>query len=222
MHPFVHLSVVFWLYMVLQYQSSMSSNFLVFYTSGGISSSPAAFIFLIFLCTKSSSSSINCPSLISSWLLIIFVIGSSITFGGFQSKFSKCCFHRCIRSSWLVVFFLALVVLTLPSTHFVYCLPCYPRLFMFSRVSNLIDLILYVCSCMYTLANSFCALLSFWVLILVGFLLLHRGAVFMSGRFFLTANVSHGTLGLALCLVGMYSIAALRRQWRSSHILHSE
>ena len=30
----------------------------------------------------------------------------------------------------------------------------------------------------------------------------------MSARFFLTANVSHGTLGLALCLVGMHSAAA--------------
>ena len=40
MHPFIHLSIGFWLYTVLQCRSSMSSNCLVFHTSGGISSSP--------------------------------------------------------------------------------------------------------------------------------------------------------------------------------------
>ena len=63
MHPFVHLSIGFWLYTALQCQSSMSSNCLVFYTSGGISSSPTAFLFLIFLSTESSSSCVNDPSL---------------------------------------------------------------------------------------------------------------------------------------------------------------
>ena len=58
------------------------------------------------------------------------------------------------------------------------------------------------------LANSFCTFLSFSALILVGFLLLHLEAVFTSAHFFLTANVYHGTLGLALCLVGMHSAAA--------------
>ena len=57
------------------------------------------------------------------------------------------------------------------------------------------------------LANSFCAL-SFRALILVGFLLLHLEAVFTSACFFLTSNVSYGTLGLSLCLVGMHSAAA--------------
>ena len=55
MHLFVHLSIVFWLYTALQYRSSMSSNSLVFHTSGGISSSPPAFLFKIFLNTESSS-----------------------------------------------------------------------------------------------------------------------------------------------------------------------
>ena len=32
----------------------------------------------------------------------------------------------------------------------------------------------------------------------------------MSVHFFLTTNVSHGTLGLALCLVGMHSAAAFK------------
>ena len=46
MQPFVPL--MFWLYTVLQYQNSMSSNFLVLYTSGAISSIPVAFLFFYF------------------------------------------------------------------------------------------------------------------------------------------------------------------------------
>ena len=65
----------------------MSSNFLVFHTSGGILSSPAAFLFLIFLSTESSSSCVSCPSLMSNCLQIILVVGSCVTFGGFPSKF---------------------------------------------------------------------------------------------------------------------------------------
>ena len=54
--PFFHLSIVFWLYTALQYESCRSSNFIVFHSFGGISSSPVAFMFLIFFCTTSSSS----------------------------------------------------------------------------------------------------------------------------------------------------------------------
>ena len=43
---------------------------------------------------------------------------------------------------------------------------------------------------------------------MVGLLQLHFETVFMSAHFVLTANVSHGTLGLVLCLVGIYSAAA--------------
>ena len=45
-------------------------------------------------------------------------IGSFVTFRGFPYKFSKCCFHRCIYSSWLVAFSLALAVLFLLLTSF--------------------------------------------------------------------------------------------------------
>ena len=82
---------------------------------------PCFFPILIFLGTESSSSCVNCPSSMSHWLLIIFVIGSCVTFGGFPSKFSKCCFHRCIRSSWLVAFSLAFTVLFLLLTSFAVC-----------------------------------------------------------------------------------------------------
>ena len=143
MLSFVHLFIVFWLYMALQYQSSMLLNSLVFHTSGGISSSPAAFLFLIFLSAESSSSCVNCPSLMSNSLLIILMIGPFVTFGGFLSKFSKCCFHSCI------LFFLAVgsqfsFCSAFHSAYFIYRLPCYPRLSIFNKVSNLINLILYV------------------------------------------------------------------------------
>ena len=116
----------------------MSSNCLVFHTSGGISSSPAAFLFLIFLRTEMSSSCGNGPSLMSNCLLIILVIGSCVTFGGFPSRFSKCCFHSFILSCWFAAFSFTLAVLFLPLTSF-YCLPGYPRLSIFHRVSNLSD-----------------------------------------------------------------------------------
>ena len=89
----------------------MSSNSLVFNTSGDISSSPASILFLIFLSTELISSCVNCLSLLYNCLLIILVIGSCVTFGVFPSEFSKCCFHRCIRSSGLVAFSLAFAVL---------------------------------------------------------------------------------------------------------------
>ena len=99
----------------------MSSNCLVFHTSGGISSSPAAFLFLIFLRTESSSTCVNCPSLMSNCLLIIQVIGSCVIFGGFPCRFSKCCFHSFILSCWFVAFSLALAVFFLLLTSFIVC-----------------------------------------------------------------------------------------------------
>ena len=208
MHPFVHLSIVYWLYKAWQCWSSMSLNSLVFHTSGSISASPAAFLFLIFLSTELSFSCVNCLSLMSNWLLIIFVIGSCVTFGSFPSKFSKCCFHRCIRPSWLVAFSLAFAVLFLLLTLFTVCQP------ILDSLSSTMSLILSIWFCMYSvcsfsymLANSFCAFLSFRALILVGFLLLHLEAVSTSAHFFLAANVSHGTLDLVLCLVAMHSAA---------------
>ena len=164
MHPFVHPSIVFWLYTALQCQNSMSSNCLVFHTSGGISSSPASFLLSIFLSTESSSC-VNCPSLMSSCLLIILVIGSCVTFRGFPSNFSKCWFHSCIRSSWLVVFSLTFTEFFLLLTSFTVC---HAILDCLSSTESLILLICFcmysVCSFRYMLANSFCAFLSFSIL----------------------------------------------------------
>ena len=184
----------------------MLSYCLVFYTSGGISSRPAAFLFKIFLSTESISSRVNCPSLMSNCILIILVIGSCVTFGGFPRRFSKSCFHSFIRSCWFEAFTLAL------AAHFAYRLQRYSRLPIFHWVSNLIYLILYVfCRFFfrYMLANLFCSFFySFKVFVLVGFFLLHLEAVFTSVRFSLIANVSHGTLDLVLCFFGMYFAAA--------------
>ena len=155
----------------------------------------------------------------SNWLLIIFVIGSCVTFRGFPSKLSKCCLHRCIRSSWLVAFSLAFAVLFLLLTLFTIC---HAILECLSSTEFLILLIWFcmysICSFWYMLVNSFCAW-SFWALILVGFLLLHLEVVFMSACIFLTVNVSHRSLGLALCLVGMHSAATSK--WALTKFSHS-
>ena len=100
----------------------ISSNCLVFHTSGGISSSPAAFLFLILLRTKSSSSLVKGPSFTSNCLLIILVMGSSVISGGFPSRFLKCCFSQ-FYSFLLACSFQFCFGCALPSTYFVYCLP---------------------------------------------------------------------------------------------------
>ena len=99
----------------------MSSNFLVFHISGGIFSRPATFQLLIFLSTMLSSSSVNWPSFMSSWLLIIFMIGLSVTLGEFPSRFLKCSFHFCILSSWLATFGFTLEMLFFLFTSFIVC-----------------------------------------------------------------------------------------------------
>ena len=110
MQPFVYLTFVYWLYTVMQPQSSRSLNFLVFHTFGGILSGSAAFLFLIFVSTMSSSSWVNCPSLMFIWILIIFMIGLFVTLGNFPNRFLKFSFRMCIPSSWLPAFSLALKV----------------------------------------------------------------------------------------------------------------
>ena len=170
MHPFIHLSIGFWLYTALQWRSSMSSNCLVFHTSGGISSSPAAFLFLIFLRTESSSSCVNGPSLMFNCLLIILVIGSCVIFGGFPSKFSKCCFHSFILSYWFAALSFALAVFFLLLTSFIVC---HAILDCLSSTESLILSIWFwmysVCSFIYMPANWYCVVFSFKAFVFVGF-----------------------------------------------------
>ena len=97
----------------------------------------------------------------------------------------------------------------LSSAHFIYRLPCYPRLPIFNRVLSYRSDFTCILSFRYMLANSFFAFLSFKALVLVGIFLLYLEAVFTSAHFFLTANVSYGTR-FSFCLVGMYSAAACK------------
>ena len=102
----------------------------------------------------------------------------------------------------MAVFFLLLTLFTV----------CHAILFCLSSTESLILSIWFcmysVCSFRYMLANSFCGFLSFRALKLFGFFLLRLVTVFTSARLSLTANVSHGTLGLVVYLVGMHSAAA--------------
>ena len=168
---------------------------------------PCCFSILNFFSTESSSSCVNCPSLKSNWLLIIFVIGSCVIFGCFPSKFTKCCFHKCICSSWLVAFCLAFAVLFLLLTTFTVChaiLDC---------LSSTESLILWIWFCIYSVC-SFSYMLIYFVLSKVSGYWLGSSFVFGSGfhvcALFLTPNISHETLGLTLCLVGMHSAAAFK------------
>ena len=115
---------------------------------------------------------VNGPSLMSNCLLIILVIGSCVTFGGFPSRFSKCCFHSFILSWWFAAFNFALVVLFLLLTSFIVCqaiLDC---------LSSTESLILSIWFCMYSVCsfrympvNWYCAFFSFMAFVFVGFFL---------------------------------------------------
>ena len=145
----------------------------------------------------------------SCWLSIIFVIGLSVTLGDFPSCFLKSSFHICIHSSWLAAFSLTLEVLFPLLTSFTVCHVIRDYLSSTEFLTLWIWPWMHsICSFWYALISSFCAFLSFWVLALVGFLLLHRDAVFTLSHFFQTANISQGTLSLALCLYDMHSTAA--------------
>ena len=150
----------------------MSLNLLVFYTSGGISSGPAVFLLSIFVSTMLSSFSVTCPSLMSSGLLIIFVIGLSVKFA---IRFLKCSFHFYILSSWLGAFSFVLEVLFL--------LSCYSWLSIY-RISNFIDCPWMYSSCSFLVSASLLwAFLSYCALTFDGFLLLNKNAIFMLSRF---------------------------------------
>ena len=98
----------------------------------------------------------------------------------------------------------------LPSAHFTYHLPCYRRLSIFNRVSDLIDLILHVFCLFFKVDVSWFILYLFkFQGIDIGWVLPFAfGSSFHACTLFLNANVSHRTLGLALSLLGMHSAAA--------------
>ena len=179
--------------------------------SADISSSTAAFLFLLFLTTESSSSWVNGPSLMSNCSLIFRVIGSCVTFGRFPSRYSKCCFHSFILSCWFVVFNLALAVLFLLPTSFIICNAILDCLLSTESLILSIWFCMYsVCSFIYILAYSFCVFFSFRAFVFVGFFLLLGRQFSRLYIFSLTANVSHGTLNLVLSFVGIHFAAASR------------
>ena len=90
--------------------SSLSPILLVVFHSR-----PTIFMFLIIVRTTSSSSRVNSPILISSWL------GLSVTLRYFLIRFLKWSLHICIRSPWLVAFSLALKVFFFLLTLFTVC-----------------------------------------------------------------------------------------------------
>ena len=148
----------------------MSSNCLIFHTSEGISSSPAGFLFLIFQRTKTSFSWVNGPSLMSNCLLIILVIVSCVTFGGFPSRFSKCCFHTFILSCWFAAFSFALAVLFLLLTSFIVCSAILDCLSSTEFLILSIWFCMYsVCSFIYMPAKWYCVVFSFRAFVFVGF-----------------------------------------------------
>ena len=98
-HAFVHL-IVFWLYTALHIEVVSRQISLTSISSGRISSRTAAFLLLIFDNTTLYSSCETRPSLMSLWL-IIFVIGLSVTFGGFSKQILEMFFRH------LYLFFLA-------------------------------------------------------------------------------------------------------------------
>ena len=117
----------------------------------------------------------------SSWLLIIFLLGLSVTLGYFPSKFLKCSFHTCICSSWLAAFSLAMEVLFLLLTRFTIYHTIWDCLSLTEFLILLIWLWMFsICSFSYALISSLCAFLSFseWMALL-GFFLLHKDAVFL-------------------------------------------
>ena len=110
--------------------------------------------FEFFISTTSIFSCVKSPGLMSTWLLIIFMIFEwSATLGNFpQSRFLKFCFYKCIRSSWLIAFSLTLAVIFLLLTSFS---DCHAILDFLSSTESLILLI-------WSWMCSFCFLLFFF------------------------------------------------------------
>ena len=181
----------------------MLLNFLVFHTSWGISSRLAAFLLLNGFRTLSSFSYINCRSLLSNWRVIISWTGSSVTPGGFPSRFLKCSF--CVWIFLLSWQFLVLLSMCFSfySLHLLFAMP----ITIFYLLPNL----------WFYLFDLQCILIFLFSIFQfsLGFLkFLHIGVCWVSiiklrwllmlPRFSLTSFDSHETLHLALDLVGMY------------------
>ena len=153
----------------------------------------------IFVCTALNSSRVNCPTLMSSCLFVIFVIGLSVPLGNIPIRFLKCSFHICIRFSWLIAFSSCSRVAFFYSLHLLSAMPfvIQPSFLFIALTLNVFLLLLLVC------VSSLCAL-SFWALALIGFLLLHKDAIFTLSEFFFNCKCLQWN-SLALSLFGIHS-----------------
>ena len=97
---------------VVSHRIFLSTIFLEYFLETG------SFSVLILVCITSNYSWVNCPSLMSRCLLIIFEIGLSVNLKVFSSRLLKCFFHICIRYSWLAACNVALDEIILLLTSF--------------------------------------------------------------------------------------------------------
>ena len=104
----------------LQYWSSMPSNVLASYTSGGFFIEIGGCSISIFFFVLLSSSWVNIYCLMFRLLLIILLLGLSVTFSDIPSRCLKCSYHMCNHSSLQTAFSLPQKVLFL-LTNFLYC-----------------------------------------------------------------------------------------------------
>ena len=193
----------------------MSSNFLVFHASEGILERLAVFLLLIFVSIMSSFSSINCPSLISSWSLISFYRFIS-DFRGVSKQILEMFFHFCI---FLLGWQFLLLLSRCSSFHSLHLLSAMlfmiiyllPRFLFYWFGLECILVVLFVC------VTSFWVFLSFSALSFVWFLILSKDTIFMLS-FFLATSDSHGTQHLALSLVCLLLLFPLKYEMKRCQI----
>ena len=164
---------------------------------------PSFSVFILFN-TRSSSSSVNCPSLTPSWLLMIFGMGFSVIFEGFRT------------TSWNVlstsdVFLLGRQLLdsltTCSSAHFIYCLLWYSRF----SVSNEFLIYQFDLECLVIVLFSvrwlvlYWAFLTLWALVIVRFFLFNKDVFLTYLVFSLPTSDAYRTLHLALGLFDIHS-----------------
>ena len=159
------------------------TNVLAFHTSGSNLLRPAAFMPFIFSRTMSSSSSVNCPSLMSSWPLRVSSLGLSVKSGLFSIRFLKCSFQFWSLFSWLATFSFALKVIFLLLTSFTVCHAYFDCLISTEFLILLTWPRMYF-SCYFWYLLSTWVFLNFYIILLVGFLLLSKDTFFRFISFF--------------------------------------
>ena len=123
MQPFIHFSIVFFHRQHCMIGEVCRQTFLSSKIQRVFHWGIQLYCFQFFFHCASSSSSINCPSLVSSRPLIMFWIGLSVILWGFPSKFLKYFFQFWSLSSWQAVVSFTLEVIFLPLTSFTTCHP---------------------------------------------------------------------------------------------------